>query len=154
MQTVEHLERKTSYWINLVPSRWGRGCHWIRLKTFPYVEATFITPDTAVWLSLMQFSIVSSRYSILHWQSAQTDYKSWANMNAISNFRHEDIVRSFRARIAGLGFIISNFNVGKWPVCFFLYKLKGYKHTEADNRLKNKHISSICPDWQNSLSTS
>ena len=135
MQTVEHLERKTSYWINLVPSRWGRGCHWIRLKTFPYVELTFITLDTAVWLSLMHFSIVSSRYSILHWQSVQTDYKSWANMNAISNFKHEDIVRSFKARI-----------VGKWPVCFFLYKLKGYKHTEADSRLKNKHISSICPD--------
>ena len=34
-------------------------------------------------------------------------------MNTIENFKHEDIVRSFKGRITDLGFIISNFNVGK-----------------------------------------
>ena len=67
-------------------------------------------------------------------------------MNTIANFKHEDIVRSFKGRITDLGFIISNFNVGKLPVHSFCYKHNGYKHIEAENHLKNKHISSICSD--------
>ena len=34
-------------------------------------------------------------------------------MKAIANFKHEDIVCSFKGQITDLGFIISNFNVGK-----------------------------------------
>ena len=34
------------------------------------------------------------------------------------------------------------------------YKHKGYKYIEAENHLENKHISSMCPGWQNSLSIS
>ena len=36
----------------------------------------------------------------------------------------------------------------------FERKHKGYNHTEVENRLKNKHISSMYPSWQNSLGIS
>ena len=75
-------------------------------------------------------------------------------MKATANFKHEDIVCSFKGQITDLGFIISNFNVGKWPVHTFCYKHNGYKHIEAENNLRYKHISSMCSDWQNSLSIS
>ena len=54
-------------------------------------------------------------------------------MSAIANFKHEDMVRSFKTRIADFDFIISNLNVASDQYTVFLYKLKGYKHIEAEN---------------------
>ena len=67
-------------------------------------------------------------------------------MNAIANFKHEDMVRSFKTRIVDFDFIISNFNVASDQCTVFLYKHKGYKHIEAENRPKIKHILSMYPD--------
>ena len=36
----------------------------------------------------------------------------------------------------------------------FFYKHKGYKDIEAENRVKNKDILSMCSVWQSSLSMS
>ena len=70
-------------------------------------------------------------------------------MSAIANFKHEDMVRSFKTRIADFDFIISNLNVASDQYTVFLYKLKGYKHIEAENHPKIKHILSMYQDWQN-----